>query len=470
MEYELVVGLETHIELSTKSKIFCSCSTKFGGTPNTHCCPVCIGLPGTLPKLNKAVVQYAVKAGLAVNCTISNTSKMDRKNYVYPDLAKAYQISQFDYPLCRNGFLELSNGKQIRINRIHIEEDAGKLIHDNGDVYIDYNRGGVPLVEIVTEPDFRSADEVREYLEKLRLTMKYLGVSDCKMQEGSMRCDVNISVRKTGNLAFGVRTEIKNMNSLSFIVKAINSEFDRQIRTLESGGQIIQQTLRYNEATGRCEPMRDKEESDDYRYFREPDLPYVYISDEEINTIKKDIPELLDAKIQRYVTQYGISKTDAMQIVKYANIARLFEEMVSISNSPKLCVNVLFTHIFRYFEDDASKEISALPVTAQQIAEVVTMVDKGEISVNFIKKILEKMFETGKAFGELFNKNDFAAIESAELEQVIDKVLAENSKIIDDYRAGKTKAIGALIGMIMRETHGRADAKLAENIIKEKLK
>ena len=290
MQYEMVIGLETHVELSTKTKIFCGCTTAFGGEQNTHCCPVCVGLPGSLPKLNRAVVEYAVKAGLATNCQIATVSKMDRKNYVYPDLAKAYQISQFDYPLCLNGHITLSDGHTIRLNRIHIEEDAGKLVHEGGEIFVDYNRGGVPLIEIVTEPDFRSPEQVREYLEQLRLTMKYLDVSDCKMQEGSMRCDVNISIRPKGSDTYGTRTEIKNVNSLAFIVKAIQAEFERQVYAVENGEEIVQETLRYNEADNSTESMRGKEDSNDYRYFRDPDLPIVTVSQEEIDRLRDSLP------------------------------------------------------------------------------------------------------------------------------------------------------------------------------------
>ncbi|MDY4191517.1 MAG: Asp-tRNA(Asn)/Glu-tRNA(Gln) amidotransferase subunit GatB, partial [Oscillospiraceae bacterium] len=277
-EYELVAGLETHVELSTKAKIFCSCSTAFGGQPNSHCCPVCIGLPGTLPKLNRQVVRYAIRAGLALGCRISEISKMDRKNYVYPDLPKAYQISQFDKPLCRDGAVELSNGRTIRINRIHIEEDAGKLIHERGDTFVDYNRGGVPLIEIVTEPDFRSVGEVKEYVELLQLTMKYLGISDCRMEEGSLRCDVNLSVRAQGSEALGTRTEIKNMNSFTHIARAMEYEFSRQQELLASGEPVIQETLRYDTASGVTESMRSKEDAQDYRYFRDPDLVTIRVT------------------------------------------------------------------------------------------------------------------------------------------------------------------------------------------------
>lgn len=326
MSYELVAGLETHVELSTKAKIFCQCTTEFGGDPNTHCCPICMGMPGTLPKLNKKVVEYAVKAGLATNCKIRNVSKMDRKNYTYPDLPKAYQISQFDKPICYDGYIKLSSGKNIRINRIHIEEDAGKLIHEGGDTYIDYNRGGVPLIEIVTEPDFRSIDEVIEYLEKLRLIMKYIGVSDVKMQEGSLRCDVNISARKKGDEKFGTRTEIKNMNSLNFIAKAMEYEFNRHVDILESGGVIDQETRRYDSALNITESMRDKEDEDDYRYFRDPDLVNIIISEEEINKLKVELPQLPDKKLDIFMNEYGLPKDDADLLIKYKKIAEYFEE------------------------------------------------------------------------------------------------------------------------------------------------
>ena len=300
MKYELVAGLETHVELSTRTKIFCGCTTAFGGEPNTHCCPICIGLPGTLPKLNRQVVNYAVLAGLATHCDIAESARMDRKNYVYPDLAKAYQISQFDKPLCEHGWVELESGKKIRLTRIHIEEDAGKLVHERGDTFVDYNRAGVPLIEIVTEPDFRSIDEVREYVEKLQILMKYIGVSDAKMQEGSLRCDVNISVRPVGSNTLGTRTEIKNMNSFTYIARAMEYEMERQIDLLESGRPVVQETLRYNVDTGETESMRGKEDAQDYRYFREPDLVAIEVPREEIEALRAQLPELPDQKYARY--------------------------------------------------------------------------------------------------------------------------------------------------------------------------
>ena len=470
MQYEMVIGLETHVELSTKTKIFCGCTTAFGGEQNTHCCPVCVGLPGSLPKLNRRVVEYAVKAGLATNCEISQVSKMDRKNYVYPDLAKAYQISQFDYPLCHHGHVTLSDGHTIRLNRIHIEEDAGKLVHEGGEVFVDYNRGGVPLIEIVTEPDFRSPEQVREYLEQLRLTMKYLNVSDCKMQEGSMRCDVNISIRPKGSDTFGTRTEIKNVNSLAFIVKAIQSEFERQVDLVESGEPVVQETLRYMESTNSTESMRGKEDSNDYRYFRDPDLPIVTVSEEEIEALRSTLPELPREKMQRYREQWGISEKDCEQLTRYAKIAAYFEEMAEQSAQPKLCANVMLTHLFRYLDNEEAKEAAEFPVEAAEFAKVAAMIGSGKISNNFTKKIVDTMMEQGKPFDRLFDPSEFAAVDTGAIESVVQKVLDANPKIVADFRSGKEKAIGALIGVVMKETRGKADPKTAEAMLREKMK
>lgn len=470
MQYEMVIGLETHVELSTKTKIFCGCTTAFGGEQNTHCCPVCVGLPGSLPKLNRRVVEYAVKAGLATNCEISQVSKMDRKNYVYPDLAKAYQISQFDYPLCHHGHVTLSDGHTIRLNRIHIEEDAGKLVHEGGEVFVDYNRGGVPLIEIVTEPDFRSPEQVREYLEQLRLTMKYLNVSDCKMQEGSMRCDVNISIRPKGSDTFGTRTEIKNVNSLAFIVKAIQSEFERQVDLVESGEPVVQETLRYMESTNSTESMRGKEDSNDYRYFRDPDLPIVTVSEEEIEALRSTLPELPREKMQRYREQWGISEKDCEQLTRYAKIAAYFEEMAEQSAQPKLCANMMLTHLFRYLDNEEAKEAAEFPVEAAEFAKVAAMIGSGKISNNFTKKIVDTMMEQGKPFDRLFDPSEFAAVDTGAIEAVVQKVLDANPKIVADFRSGKEKAIGALIGVVMKETRGKADPKTAEAMLREKMK
>ena len=469
MSYELVAGLETHIELSTKTKIFCSCTTQFGGEPNTNCCPICIGLPGTLPKLNHEVVRYAIKAGLVTNCTINNISKMDRKNYVYPDLSKAYQISQYDKPLCEHGYVELSSGKRIRLTRIHIEEDAGKLVHSRGDTYVDYNRGGVPLIEIVTEPDIRSVDEIREYLEKLQLMMKYIGVSDCRMQEGSMRCDVNISVRRAGDDKLGTRTEIKNMNSFAFIEKAVNYEMNRQIDLIESGEQVVQETRRYNDAEDITESMRGKEDAHDYRYFREPDLVTIATSDEEIEALRSSLPELPDARLKRYTGQWGIPETDASLLVKYRRVSEFFEEAAQ-GVSPKTVSNFIIGQIFRRLVTDADKEACQLPITAAQLRELVQLIDAGKLKMNLAKSTLEKMLDTGKSVGDLVSEEDMKGVDEGALAAACEQAIADNPGAVSDYLGGKEKALKALLGAVMKATRGKADAVAAEKLLMELVK
>lgn len=465
-----MVGLETHIELSTDTKIFCSCSTKFGAKPNSHCCPICLGFPGVLPTLNKKVVNYAIMAGLSTNCEISRKSYMDRKNYVYPDLSKAYQISQFDVPLCRNGFIKLSNGKKIRIKRIHIEEDAGKLVYGKDGIFIDYNRAGVPLIEVVTEPDFADTEEIKEYLETLRLTMKYLKISDCKMQEGSMRCDVNVSVMDTDNSKNYPRTEIKNMNSISMISKAVNSEFRRQVNCIENGKTIIQQTLKYNEEKNITTPMRDKENSDDYRYFREPDLTPIRVTESEISSLKTIIPELPNDKLNRYINDYQLNKKEAAQIVRYPKVAELFEYLIQETGDEKLSANVILTHIFRYFPDDSSKENFDLPIDVSEFSKVINMVNDKVITLNNLKKVIDKMLSDKKGFDELFDKSEFSQIPDDELEEIVKRVIDDNIQAVSDYLNGKTKALAALLGMVMRETKGRADPLHTEEILKNNLR
>ncbi|MDI9495479.1 MAG: Asp-tRNA(Asn)/Glu-tRNA(Gln) amidotransferase subunit GatB [Bacillota bacterium] len=470
MSYELVAGLETHVELSTKAKIFCQCTTEFGGDPNTHCCPICMGMPGTLPKLNKKVVEYAVKAGLATNCKIRNVSKMDRKNYTYPDLPKAYQISQFDKPICYDGYIKLSSGKNIRINRIHIEEDAGKLIHEGGDTYIDYNRGGVPLIEIVTEPDFRSIDEVIEYLEKLRLIMKYIGVSDVKMQEGSLRCDVNISARKKGDEKFGTRTEIKNMNSLNFIAKAMEYEFNRHVDILESGGVIDQETRRYDSALNITESMRDKEDEDDYRYFRDPDLVNIIISEEEINKLKVELPQLPDKKLDIFMNEYGLPKDDADLLIKYKKIAEYFEEASKGIKNKKLVSNYILSQVYRRMPTDSDKEECSVSLPPKYLGELISLLENKKINSSMASQALEKMLDTGKPVSEFISKKDMEGIDEGLLREICLRAVDENKEAVESYLGGKEKAFGAIIGYIMKETRGKADPQKAAEIVKEIIK
>lgn len=468
-EYELIAGLETHVELSTKTKIFCGCTTAFGSEPNTHCCPVCIGLPGTMPKLNRQAVRYAIMAGLATNCEINPIAKMDRKNYVYPDLPKAYQISQYDRPLCSNGYIQLQNGRKIRILRIHIEEDAGKLVHERGDTYVDYNRGGVPLIEIVTEPDIRNIDEAIEYVEKLQLIMRYIGVSDVKMQEGSLRCDVNISVRPKGAEQLGIRAEIKNMNSFAFMQKAMQYEFERQTDLLESGEQVVQETRRYNTDTGETEPMRGKEDAHDYRYFREPDLVTIETAPQEVEQIKAALPELPDAKFARYTEEYGLSETDANILIKYRRVAEFFDAAAKLVQTPKTVSNLIITQIFRRLSTEEQKEAFEIVVTPQMLAELIVLRESGKINNNLLKSTLEQMLDTGKPVAALIDEKDLGGVDEAALQEICRQVVAENPAAVQDYRGGKEAAFKALVGGVMKATRGKANALQATEILKSLL-
>ena len=467
MKYEMVAGFETHIELATNTKIFCSCTTKFGGDPNTHCCPICIGLPGTLPKLNKQVIKYAIMAGLATNCEIANISKMDRKNYCYPDLPKAYQISQYDKPLCEHGYVQLNSGKKIRLTRIHIEEDAGKLIHKRGDTYVDYNRGGVPLIEIVSEPDISSVEEAKEYVEKLQQNMRFIGISDCKMQEGSMRCDVNISVRPAGSEKLGTRTEIKNMNSITFIGRAMEYEFQRQVDLIESGGRVEQQTLRYDDVSNTTSSMRGKEDANDYRYFRDPDLVTISVTDEEIDELRKMIPELPFEKAKRYIEEFGMNEKDAQNLSKYRRIAEFFEEASDGVKTPKTAANFIIGQIFRRLETEDDKEKFDVAITAKQLKELVKLIDDGKIKNNLAKSTLEKMLDTGKSAGEFISESDMAGMDESTLNDLCKKAVENNPKAVADYKAGKVKALKSMVGFVMKESRGKADASAAEAKILE---
>jgi len=467
MNYEIVCGIETHIELATKTKIFCGCTTEFGGEPNTHCCPVCTGQPGSLPILNQKVVEYAIKAGLALNCKINTKSHMDRKNYVYPDLPKAYQISQYDEPLCEKGYIELDSGKRIGITRIHIEEDAGKLVHENGYTYIDYNRSGVPLIEIVSEPDISSAEEAKEYAEKLQLTMRYIGISDCKMQEGSMRCDVNLSLRKPGDPNFGVRTEIKNINSLSFIQKAVMAEAERQADILDAGGTVVQQTMRYDEATNTVTPMRDKENSEDYRYFPDPDILRFCIDEEKVEEIRASLPELPFAKLRRYVNELGLPEATAKQLSRYRRVAEFFEGALAEGASVKNAANLIVGTIFSNMDTEEEKELFGIKISPAQFAALVKLADEKKINIGVAQSTLQKMLESGKSVEEFIKPEDLVGISDEELESLCKEAIDANPKAVADVRSGKDKAINVMFGYIMKKTGGKADIRKAEALLRK---
>lgn len=464
--FEMVIGLETHVELSTNTKIFCSCTTQFGGDPNTHCCPVCTGQPGSLPVLNRSVVEYAVKAGLALNCRINTRSIMARKHYVYPDLPKAYQISQFEEPLCEGGWVELSSGKKIELTRIHIEEDAGKLVHQGGAAFMDYNRGGVPLIEIVSEPDFRSAEEATEYLEKLQTILRAVGVSDCRMQEGSMRCDVNISLRPKGVEKFGIRAEIKNLNSFTAVAAAISHEFERQEDILLAGGTVEQETRHFNADTGTTSTLRGKENADDYRYFPDPDIIPVVIPEDVLSRLRESLPELPDKKLQRYVSALGVPEADARMLTKYSRVSAYFEEAAEGVENAKTVATFMVTQLFGLITTEAEREHWSPIVTAGQLNELVKLLESNKINRNLAKRVFSQMLETGKPAGDFISEEDMAGFDASALRELCMKAMAENQKSVDDYRSGKEKAIKALVGSVMKASQGRANAIEAEELLK----
>ncbi len=473
-DYEIVMGLEVHAELSTKTKIFCSCPTEFGGEPNTHCCPICMAMPGTLPVLNEKVVEYAIKAGIATNCEIARNSKNDRKNYFYPDLPKAYQISQYDMPLCEKGYVEIDteNGKKkIRLTRIHIEEDAGKLNHDEygrGSL-VDLNRAGVPLIEIVSEPDLRSAKEVESYLRKLKSILEYIEVSDCKMQEGSLRADVNVSVRKKGATEFGTRTEMKNMNSFRSIVRAIEYEADRQIDVIEDGGKIEQETLRWDDVSGKTFPMRDKEDAQDYRYFPDPDLLAIKMSDEYIEEIRRNLPELPESRKRRYIEEIGLPEYDANLLTASKYFSDLFEKASKICNNPKAVSNWIMTDITKEL-NEKELEPDQIPFTAEQLGNLVVLIDKGTISSSIAKKVLVELFENPKDPMKIVEEKGWIQIsDEGAIKEVVLKVLENNQQSIADYKAGKDKALGYLVGQAMKETKGKANPGMLNKMFLEEL-
>ncbi|WP_455714820.1 Asp-tRNA(Asn)/Glu-tRNA(Gln) amidotransferase subunit GatB [Anaerosporobacter sp.] len=472
--YETVIGLEVHVELATKTKIFCGCTTEFGGAPNTHCCPVCTGMPGTLPVLNKQVVEYAIAAGLATNCTITQKCKFDRKNYFYPDLPKAYQVSQLYLPICRDGGIEIEVGgvkKTIGIHEIHMEEDAGKLVHDEWDdcTLVDYNRCGVPLIEIVSEPDMRSADEVIAYLEKLKLILQYLGVSDCKMQEGSLRADINLSVREVGAPEFGTRTEMKNMNSFKAIARAIEGERKRQIEVIEYGKKVIQETRRWDDNKDTSFAMRSKEDAQDYRYFPEPDLVPIEISDEWLERVKKQQPELRDEKMTRYETEYDIPEYDASLITSSKKLADIFEATVAICNKPKEVSNWLMVETMRLLKEH-EMEPENIVFTPENLAKLIGLIDAGSINRTVAKEVFEVVFaENVNPESYVKEKGLLIVNDEGELRKTIEEIVAANPQSVEDYHNGKTKAMGFLVGQTMKAMKGKADPGMINKIVLELL-
>ena len=474
-DYEVIIGLEVHAELSTKTKIFCSCSTEFDAEPNTQVCPVCMALPGALPVLNEKVVEYAVKAGLATNCEIAKDSRNDRKNYFYPDLPKSYQISQADKPLCNHGYIEIEddngNAKKVRILRIHIEEDAGKLNHNEfgSGSLVDLNRSGVPLIEIVSEPDLRSEAEADRYLKKIKSILQYIDVSDCKMQEGSFRADVNVSVHKKGE-PFGTRTEMKGMSSFKSISRAIEYEKNRQINELEKGNTIIQETLRWDDLEGKTFPMRNKEDAQDYRYFPEPDLGIIQLSDEYVENIRKQLPEMPESRKNRYMNEIGLSEKDSNSITSSKYLSDLFEEAGKISGNYKAVCNWINSDIARIL-NEKELEPEEIPFTAEELAEMIKLIDKGTISSSIAKKVLDELFENPRDPNKIIEEKGWIQIsDETQIKEVVLKVLSENEQSVLDYKAGKDRALGYLVGQAMKQTKGKANPKMLNEMFIEELK
>lgn len=473
-QYETVIGLEVHVELATKTKIFCGCSTAFGGAPNTHTCPVCTGMPGSLPVLNKQVVEYAMAVGLALNCDINQYCKFDRKNYFYPDNPQNYQISQLYLPICINGNVEIetaAGSKKVGIHEIHMEEDAGKLVHDDWEdcSLVDYNRSGVPLIEIVSEPDMRSAEEVIAYLEKLRTTIQYLGASDCKLNEGSMRADVNLSVREAGASEYGTRTEMKNLNSFKAIARVIENERERQIEILEDGGTVTQETRRWDDNKEYSYAMRSKEDAQDYRYFPDPDLTPVVISDEWIQEIRDNQPEFQEEKAERYKREFDIPEYDISIITASKRMADLFEETVAICHKPKKAANWLMGETMRLLKE---KEMDPedLVIEPDNLAQLIMLTEKGIVNSTVAKEIFEKIFEEDIDVEKFVEDNGLGTVsDEGALRDIIGNVLEENPQSVADYRAGKKKAIGFLVGQTMKAMQGKADPGMVNQILQELL-
>lgn len=477
MKYEIVIGLEVHAELKTASKIFCGCSTHFGADQNTNVCPVCLGMPGSLPVLNQRAVEFAIRAGLALNCEIAEFSKFDRKNYYYPDLPKNYQISQYDLPVCKNGYLDIEvDGvtKRIGITRIHLEEDAGKLVHPNtittsNYAYVDYNRTGVPLVEIVSEPDIRTPEEARAYLTKLRSILEYCDISDCKMEEGSLRCDANISLRPVGADYFGTKAELKNMNSFKAVQKGLEYEAMRQEDVLEDGGTIRQETRTWDEAKGVTLSMRSKEQAHDYRYLPDPDLVPLVISREQVEDIRQSLPELPDARMARLVEQDGLSAYDAEVITASRAVAEYYDAVKALVNDPKTIANWIMGDMMKQL-NTRGISIVECPITPAHMAEMIQLLNKGTISGKIAKTVFEEMFASGKKPEEIVKEKGLVQIsDESAIVSIVEQVIAANPQSVADFKAGKDKAIGFLVGQVMKQSKGRANPEMVNKLLREKL-
>lgn len=473
--FETVIGLEVHVELHTKSKIFCGCSTSFGAPPNSHTCPVCLGHPGVLPVLNRQAVEFAMKAAMAINCEIAEWCKFDRKNYFYPDSPKAYQISQYDQPIGSNGWIDIEvNGqkKRIGITRLHLEEDAGKLTHIEGGFgsLADFNRVGTPLVEIVSEPDIRSPEEAKAYLEKLRAIMQYCEVSDVKMEEGSLRCDANISLRPWGQKEFGTKAELKNMNSFRGVQRGLEYEQMRQTDVLESGGTVVQETRRWDEAQGKTFSMRGKEDAHDYRYFPDPDLVRLHIDEEWKARVRASIPELPDARQARYAEQYGLSSYDAGVLTASKKLADFFEESLKYTSDAKASANWIMGDLLGYLNAN-NQELDDVKVTGQGLGEMIGLIEKGTISTKIAKTVFKSMMETGKSPQQIVEEQGLVQIsDESAIVAIVDQVIAANPQSVEDFRGGKDKAIGFLVGQIMKETKGKANPGMVNKLLMERLK
>lgn len=486
MKYEAVIGLEVHAQMLTDSKIFCGCSTKFGSEPNTQTCPVCIGMPGVLPVLNRKALEFAVKTGIAANCEISPYSRFARKNYFYPDLPKGYQISQYELPICEHGHIEIvvdGTVRKIGITRIHVEEDAGKNIHESSSSasggsggsgggnysFVDLNRAGVPLMEIVSEPDIRSPREAVEYMKKLRTILRYLGVCDGNMEQGSLRCDANISVRPAGQKEFGTRAEVKNINSFRFVEKALEYETKRQIKVIEDGGKVIQETRLWDPGRGMTESMRGKEEAHDYRYFPEPDLVPVMVDEKWIDQIKASLPELPDIKRDRFVSGYGLPETDADLLVSEKPLADWYEEAVKLGGQPKAVANWVMGDLMKLLNAE-NKSIEECPLKPKQLVEMLKLMDNGTISGKIAKTVFEEIYKSGENADDIIRKKGLVQISDAgAIEKAVDDVIAKSPGEVERYRSGEEKLIGFFVGQVMKLTKGKANPQMVNELLKKKL-